>query len=57
MSEILAAVDVLYLEGLALKREQFRRQNPGMQDTEIEVLLAHWIQDRPLDSPGRIRAR
>jgi hypothetical protein len=57
MSEILAAVDVLYLEGLALKREQFRRQNPGMQDTEIEVLLAQWIQDRPLDSPGRIRAR
>ncbi len=57
MSEILAAVDVLYLEGLALKREQFRRQNPGMQDTEIEVLLAQWIQDRPLDSPGRIRVQ
>jgi Rv0078B-related antitoxin len=57
MSEILAAVDVLYLEGLALKREQLRRQNPGILEAEIEVLLAHWIQDRPFDSPGRIRVR
>ncbi len=57
MSEELAPVDVLYLEGLALKREQFRRENPGMLEAEIEVLLAYWIQDRPLDSPGRIRVR
>jgi|LakMenE18May11ns_1017448.scaffolds.fasta_scaffold6486288_1 hypothetical protein len=57
MSEELAAVDILYLEGLALKREQFRRENPGILEAEIEVLLAHWIQDRPFDSPGRIRVR
>jgi len=52
---MLAEVDVLYFEGLALKREQLRRHNPGMQEAEIDNLLAHWIQDRPLDSPGRIR--
>ena len=57
MTKELAAVDILYLEGLALKREQFRRENPGMLEAEIEALLAHWIQDRPFDSPGRIRVR
>jgi len=57
MTKELAAVDILYLEGLALKREQFRRENPGILEAEIEVLLAHWIQGRPFDSPGRIRVR
>jgi hypothetical protein len=57
MTKELAAVDILYLEGLALKREQFRRENPEMLEAEIEALLAHWIQDRPFDSPGRIRVR
>ncbi len=57
MSESLAAVDVMYLEGIAMKRAQLRREHADVREEEIDVLLTQWLHDRPLDSPGRIRAR
>jgi hypothetical protein len=57
MSEELAAVDVMYLEGIAMKRAQLRREHADVREEEIDVLLTQWLHDRPLDSPGRIRAR
>ncbi|MFM7125381.1 MAG: hypothetical protein ACKOBT_00695 [Actinomycetota bacterium] len=55
MEPPLAAVDEMYLEGLAMKRQQFRRDLPGASDAEIEEMIRAWIRDRPLDSPGRVR--
>ncbi|NQV97042.1 MAG: hypothetical protein HQ486_04535 [Acidimicrobiaceae bacterium] len=55
MSDKFALIDEMYLEGLALKREQLRRQNPGSEDLVIEEMLCNWINDRPLDSPGQVR--
>jgi hypothetical protein len=51
----LAAVDQMHLEGLAIKREQLRRDNPQVDETQIKKLLVKWLHDRPLDAPGRIR--
>jgi hypothetical protein len=51
----LAAVDQMHLEGLAIKREQLRRDNPQVDETQIQKLLVKWLHDRPLDAPGRIR--
>jgi hypothetical protein len=51
----LAAVDQMHLEGLAIKREQLRRENPLVDETQIQKLLVKWLHDRPLDAPGRIR--
>jgi hypothetical protein len=51
----LAAVDQMHLEGLAIKREQLRRENPQVDETQIQKLLVKWLHDRPLDAPGRIR--
>ena len=45
----------MHLEGLAIKREQLRRENPEADETEIQKLLVEWLHDRPLDAPGRIR--
>jgi hypothetical protein len=50
-----AAVDQMHLEGLAIKREQLRRDNPQVDETQIQKLLVKWLHDRPLDAPGRIR--
>jgi len=55
VSDKFALIDEMYLEGLALKREQLRRQNPGSEDLVIEEMLCNWINDRPLDSPGQVR--
>ena len=45
----------MHLEGLAIKREQLRRENPQADETEIQKLVVAWLHDRPLDAPGRIR--
>ncbi len=45
----------MYLEGLAIKREQLRRENPRADETQIQKLLVKWLHDRPLDAPGRVR--
>ena len=55
MTSQLAAVDQMHLEGLAIKREQLRRENPLVDETQIQKLLVKWLHDRPLDAPGRIR--
>ena len=55
MTSHLAAVDQMHLEGLAIKREQLRRENPQVDETQIQKLLVKWLHDRPLDAPGRIR--
>lgn len=55
MTEPLAPVDEMYLEGLDMKRQQFRRENQQASDNEIEEMVRDWINDRPFDAPGRIR--
>ena len=52
----LAPVDQMHLEGLAIKREQLRRENPHADEIQIQKLLVKWLHDRPLDAPGRVRA-
>jgi hypothetical protein len=51
----LGAVDQMYLEGLAMKRQQFRRSHPHSSEAEVERMVREWINDRPFDSPGRAR--
>lgn len=55
MQKSLATVDEMYLEGLEMKRAQIRRDHPEIGDESVEKLLRHWITDRPMDAPGRIR--
>jgi hypothetical protein len=51
----LAIIDEMYLEGLALKRAQIRREHPEISDELVEELLRDWIANRPMDAPGRVR--
>lgn len=51
----MAPVDEMYLEGLAMKRHQFRRENPEATGDQIEQMVRDWINDRPFDAPGRVR--
>lgn len=55
MGEPLAIVDEMYLEGLAMKRAQIRREHPEITDEAVEKLILDWISDRPMDAPGRVR--
>ncbi len=55
MRESLAIVDEMYLEGLAMKRAQIRREHPEITDESVEKLLRDWISGRPMDAPGRVR--
>lgn len=55
MVEPLSPIDEMYLEGLAMKRVQIRRQHPELEDASVEQLLSRWIMDRPMDAPGRVR--
>jgi len=55
VTQPLAPVDEMYLEGLDMKRQQFRRENQQASDNEIEEMVRDWINDRPFDAPGRIR--
>jgi len=45
----------MYLEGLAMKRAQIRREFPDISDESVEQLLKDWITNRPMDVPGRVR--
>jgi Rv0078B-related antitoxin len=53
--ESLAIVDEMYLEGLAMKRAQIRRDRPEISDDSVEQLIQDWITNRPMDAPGRVR--
>jgi hypothetical protein len=55
VGESLAIVDEMYLEGLAMKRAQIRREHPHITDESVEKILRDWISDRPMDAPGRVR--
>ena len=55
MRESLAIVDEMYLEGLAMKRAQIRRDRPGISDESVEQSIQDWITNRPMDAPGRVR--
>jgi hypothetical protein len=55
MHESLAIVDEMYLEGLAMKRGQIRRDCPDISNESVEQLLQDWITNRPMDAPGRVR--
>jgi hypothetical protein len=55
MHESLAIVDQMYLEGLAMKRAQIRRDRPEISDDSVEQLIQDWISNRPMDAPGRVR--
>jgi hypothetical protein len=55
VGEPLAIVDEMYLEGLAMKRAQIRREHPEITDEAVEKLILDWISDRPMDAPGRVR--
>jgi len=55
MSESPATVDEMYLEGLAMKRAQIRRDCPEISNESVEKMLQDWIANRPMDSPGRVR--
>jgi hypothetical protein len=45
----------MYLEGLAMKRAQIRREFPDISDESVEQLIQDWITNRPMDAPGRVR--
>jgi hypothetical protein len=51
----LEVVDEMYLEGLEMKRQQFRRSHPEASPEDIEAMVRAWIADRPMDAPGRVR--
>jgi hypothetical protein len=55
MHESFAIVDEMYLEGLAMKRAQIRRDRPEISDDSVEQLIQDWITNRPMDAPGRVR--
>jgi hypothetical protein len=48
-----AALDLHEL-GLAIKRQNLRREHGDADDDEIERLLGAWLRDRPPDYPGRL---
>jgi hypothetical protein len=50
----MARVEELYLEGLEMKRQQIRRQDPSLSADEVEQRLRTWLRDRPMDAPGRV---
>lgn len=52
MQKLLAIVDEMYLEGLAMKRAQIRRECPDVSDESVEQRLQDWITNRPMDAPG-----
>lgn len=54
MTKPLADVDAMYLEGIEMKRQQFRRTHPQASAQDIEALIRQWIEDRPVEAPGRI---
>jgi len=43
------AIDVLYREGVALKRQQFARAHPEADDAALDAMTRAWIDGRPLD--------
>ena len=55
MASSLEFVDEMYREGLALKRQQFRRAHPDADESTLDAMVRDWLTDRPLDAPGRQR--
>ena len=50
----LSRVDEMYREGLEMKRQQIRRENPSLTDDEVQDRVRAWLLDRPMDAPGRV---
>jgi len=42
--------------GIRLMRQNLRRQDVAATEEEIDARLARWLQDRPMDAPGRVRS-
>lgn len=47
----------LHEVGVALMRNNLVRRHPELDDEGIDGLLLAWLQDRPPDAPGPIRAQ
>jgi len=41
--------------GIALMRARLRREHPDESEAQITERLRRWLDDRPLDTPGRVR--
>ena len=50
----LSRVDEMYREGLEMKRQQIRREDPSLSDDEVQDRVRAWLLDRPMDAPGRV---
>jgi hypothetical protein len=44
----------LAAEGLSIQRENLRREHPGETEEQIEMRLVQWVNERPMDAPGRV---
>jgi hypothetical protein len=53
MAENLRITFKLFDYGVATMRQRFRRDHPDESDDEIDERLRSWLQDRPMDAPGR----
>jgi len=43
--------------GLQMYAQRLRRAQPEASEAEIQALISTWLNDRPLDAPGRPRQR
>ena len=50
----MSRVDEMYREGLEMKRQQIRREDPSLSDDEVQDRVRAWLLDRPMDAPGRV---
>ena len=44
----------MHSAGMAMFRRTLRRRHPDATDDEIEDMVQEWLQDRPMDAPGRV---
>jgi hypothetical protein len=47
-----AALDLMEA-GIEMMRQRIRREHPELSADEVADRMAHWLQDRPTDAPGR----
>lgn len=51
----LAATIELFEFGLAMQRQNLRREFPELSEAKIDERFVEWLVSRPLDAPGRRR--
>lgn len=44
----------LFSTGVDLMRQNLRRDQPEASESEIDLRLRRWLQERPSDCPGRL---